>query len=157
MLIELWSLGKENVRDFELGISEYANRINRYQRFTLVVIDNSKINKNIPLAQMKEKEMELILQRLNERDLLICLDENGKSFSSIQFAEQLNNWFNRSPQRLIFLIGGSYGIAKKLLDQSAATVSLSKFTFPHQLVRLLFTEQLYRAFSILNNEKYHHE
>ncbi|MBL7755208.1 MAG: 23S rRNA (pseudouridine(1915)-N(3))-methyltransferase RlmH [Bacteroidota bacterium] len=157
MLIELWSLGKDNMRDFEPGITEYAKRINRYHKFNLVVIDNSKINKAIPLAKIQEKEMELIVQRMQERDLLVCLDENGTNYTSVQFAEQLNTWFNRAPQRLIFVIGGSYGISKQLLHQSVATVSLSKFTFPHQLVRLVFTEQLYRAFSILNNEKYHHD
>lgn len=157
MTIELWSLGKENNKLMEDAIAEYTRRINRYNDFKLVTIDNSKINKNIPKEQLLEKEAELILQKLNERDILIALDDKGKTFTSTQFAARLNQTMNLSPQRIIFLIGGSYGIAGSIKEKSYLLLSLSAFTFPHQLVRLLFTEQLYRAFTILKNEKYHHE
>lgn len=157
MTIELWSLGRENNKLLTDAIDEYAARINRYNAFKLVTIDNSKINKNIPREQLLEKEAELINQKLNDRDLLIALDDKGKTFTSAAFAAKLNQSMNLSPQRIIFLIGGSYGIADSIKVKAAFLLSLSAFTFPHQLVRLLFTEQLYRAFSILKNEKYHHE
>lgn len=157
MTIELWSLGKENSKLMDEAIAEYAKRINRYNAFSLVNIDNSKVNKNAPMEQLLEKEAELINQKLQDRDILIALDDKGKIFSSKQFAEKLNHTMNLSPLRIIFLIGGSYGIAKTIKDKSHLVFSLSALTFPHQLVRLLFTEQLYRAFTILKNEKYHHE
>ncbi|MBK7692452.1 MAG: 23S rRNA (pseudouridine(1915)-N(3))-methyltransferase RlmH [Bacteroidetes bacterium] len=99
----------------------------------------------------------MINQKLQERDILIVLDDKGKIFSSKQFAEKLNHTMNLSPLRIIFFDRGSYGIAKSIKDKSHLVFSLSALTFPHQLVRLLFTEQLYRAFTILKNEKYHHE
>jgi 23S rRNA (pseudouridine1915-N3)-methyltransferase len=157
MIIELWSLGKENTKMLDDGIAEYTKRINRYMNFKLISIDNGKINKNIPKEQILEKEAELIRTKLNEKDLLITLDERGKVLTSIQFAEKLNHTMNLSPNKIVFLIGGSYGIADSIKKTAHLSMSLSALTFPHQLVRLLFTEQLYRAFSILKNEKYHHE
>ncbi|MBK8329783.1 MAG: 23S rRNA (pseudouridine(1915)-N(3))-methyltransferase RlmH [Bacteroidetes bacterium] len=157
MTIELWSLGKENNKRMDEAITEYTKRINRYQAFKMVNIDNTKINKNTPMEQLLAREADLITQKLTDRDLLIALDDKGKAFTSVQFAEKLNQTMNLSPQRIIFLIGGSYGIAQSLKEKSQFLLSLSSFTFPHQLVRLLFSEQLYRAFTILKNEKYHHE
>ena len=157
MTIELWSLGKENNKLMEDAIQEYSKRINRYHSFKLLTIDNGKINKSLPLEQILDKEAELVNQKLTDRDILISLDDKGKSFTSIQFAEKINQLMNQSPQRMVFLIGGSYGIADSLKHKSSLLLSLSSFTFPHQLVRLLFTEQLYRSFTILKNEKYHHE
>ncbi|MBK6331307.1 MAG: 23S rRNA (pseudouridine(1915)-N(3))-methyltransferase RlmH [Bacteroidetes bacterium] len=157
MTIELWSLGKENNKRMDEAITEYTKRINRYQAFKMVNIDNTKINKNTPMEQLLAREADLITQKLTDRDLLIALDDKGKAFTSVQFAEKLNQTMNLSPQRIIFLIGGSYGIAQSLKEKSHFLLSLSTFTFPHQLVRLLFSEQLYRAFTILKNEKYHHE
>ncbi|MBK7039665.1 MAG: 23S rRNA (pseudouridine(1915)-N(3))-methyltransferase RlmH [Bacteroidetes bacterium] len=157
MTIELWSLGKENNKRMDEAITEYTKRINRYQAFKMVNIDNTKINKNTPMEQLLAREADLITQKLTDRDLLIALDDKGKAFTSVQFAEKLNQTMNLSPQRIIFLIGGSYGIAQSLKEKSQFLLSLSTFTFPHQLVRLLFSEQLYRAFTILKNEKYHHE
>jgi len=157
MLIELWSLGREQTKLLEVAIDEYTKRINRYMPFRLQVIDNAKINKNLPKEQILEREAELILARLQDRDLLVALDEKGKSFTSVGFSEKLNHMMNLSPTRIIFLIGGSYGTAPRVKDKAHLTMALSDLTFPHQLVRLLFTEQLYRAFSILKNEKYHHE
>jgi 23S rRNA (pseudouridine1915-N3)-methyltransferase len=157
MTIELWSLGRENNKMLTAAIEEYAARINKYNSFRLITIDNSKLNKNLPREQLLEKEALLITQKMSDRDLLIALDDKGKTFTSAQFAAKLNQTMNLSPQKIIFLIGGSYGIADSLKSKSHLLMSLSAFTFPHQLVRLLFTEQLYRAFTILKNEKYHHE
>ncbi|MBK7692173.1 MAG: 23S rRNA (pseudouridine(1915)-N(3))-methyltransferase RlmH [Bacteroidetes bacterium] len=157
MIIELWSLGKENHQIVDEAIAEYSKRINRYNTFKMVTIDNSKVNKNLPLEQILEKEADLVRQKLQDRDILVALDDKGKAFTSRQFAEKLNQQMNVSPQRIIFLIGGSFGIATSIKQQAALIMSLSALTFPHQLVRLLFAEQLYRAFTILKNEKYHHE
>ena len=157
MIIELWSLGKENSQIVDVAIAEYSKRINRYNTFKMVTIDNSKVNKNLPLEQILDKEAVLIRQKLQDRDILIVLDDKGKAFTSRQFAEKLNQQMNLSPLRIIFLIGGSFGTASSIKEDAQLTMSLSALTFPHQLVRLLFTEQLYRAFTILKNEKYHHE
>ncbi len=157
MIIELWSLGKENHQIVDEAIAEYSKRINRYNTFKMVTIDNSKVNKNLPLEQILEKEADLVRQKLQDRDILVALDDKGKAFTSRQFAEKLNQQMNVSPLRIIFLIGGSFGIATSIKQQAALIMSLSALTFPHQLVRLLFAEQLYRAFTILKNEKYHHE
>ncbi len=157
MKIELWSIGKENDKHFENAIKLYVDRLKHYTQFDLVTIDNSKINKSLSIAQILEKEADLILQKINDKDLLICLDDKGKHFTSIQFSEKLNQLLSNNTSKIIFLIGGSYGIADVLKKKSLFLFSLSNLTFPHQLVRLIFCEQLYRAFSILKNEKYHHE
>jgi 23S rRNA (pseudouridine1915-N3)-methyltransferase len=157
MMIELWSLGKENTKLVDNAIEEYSNRLNRYVGFNIVTIDNAKVPKTLPKIQLLDKEAELVFDKLHDRDLLIVLDERGKYFTSKDFSEKLNQLMNLSPIRIIFLIGGSYGISEKLKAKATLVLGLSAFTFPHQLVRLLFTEQLYRAFTILKNEKYHHE
>ncbi len=157
MNIEIWTLGKEQSKGLEHAIDEYTKRINRYVSFQIVTIDNTKIPKQLPKNQILLKETDIILSKLNERDLLICLDELGKPFTSLKFSEKLNQLLSQSSGRIIFIIGGSFGIHETLKSKANMLLRLSDFTFPHQLVRLLFTEQLYRAFSILNNEKYHHE
>ncbi len=157
MNIELWTLGKENSQHLDTAIADYTKRLNHYTTFKLVTIDNSKFNKSLTKNQLLDKEAELILSKISDRDYLICLDEHGKSFSSIQFASQLNSIFNQSNGKLIFLIGGSFGISQLVKTKARLLLRLSDFTFPHQLVRLIFTEQLYRAMTILKNEKYHHE
>ncbi|HPI54720.1 MAG TPA: 23S rRNA (pseudouridine(1915)-N(3))-methyltransferase RlmH [Chitinophagaceae bacterium] len=157
MNIELWTLGKEQSNHLDLAIAEYCKRLNHYSSFKIITIDNSKLNKSLSKNQLLDKEAELILAKLTERDYLVCLDEHGKSFTSIQFANQLNSIFNQSNGKLIFLIGGSFGISPLIKTKARLLLRLSDFTFPHQLVRLIFTEQLYRAMTILKNEKYHHE
>lgn len=156
-MIELWSLGKPDKKELAGPISVYLERLKHYTKFEVVTIDNKRIPKNTTKEQILEKEAEIIEGRLHERDLLVVLDEQGKEYGSVAFSEQLNQWLNRSPNRIIFLIGGSYGVAQSLRQKAHATISLSKLTFPHQLVRLIFSEQLYRAFTLLKNEKYHHE
>jgi 23S rRNA (pseudouridine1915-N3)-methyltransferase len=157
MTIELWALGKENTKLLDVAIEEYIKRVNRYHAFKIVTIDNTKINKALPKETIFEREAELVQNKLQTKDLLIVLDERGQSIGSIELAEKMNATMNLSPTRIIFLIGGSYGIAPSLKASAYWVMALSKFTFPHQLVRLLFVEQLYRACSILKNEKYHHE
>ena len=157
MNIELWTLGKEQSNHLDLAISDYCKRLSHYTSFKIVTIDNAKLNKSLTKNQLLDKEAELILTKLTERDYLVCLDEHGKSFTSIQFANQLNSIFNQSNGKLVFLIGGSFGISTLIKTKAKLLLRLSDFTFPHQLVRLIFTEQLYRALTILKNEKYHHE
>lgn len=156
-MIELWSLGKPDKKELAGPIAIYIDRLKHYTKFEVVTIDNKRIPKNTSKEQILDAEFALIENRLQEKDLLVVLDENGKEYGSVAFSEQLNLWLNRSPNRIIFLIGGSYGVAESLRKKAHATISLSKLTFPHQLVRLIFSEQLYRAFTILKNEKYHHE
>ena len=156
-MIELWSLGKPDKKELAGPIAVYIERLTHYTKFEVVTIDNKRIPKNTTKEQILEKEAEIIAGRLQDRDLLVVLDEQGKEYTSIAFSEQLNQWLNRSPNRIIFLIGGSYGVAASLRKKATSVISLSKLTFPHQLVRLIFSEQLYRAFTLLKNEKYHHE
>lgn len=156
-MIELWSLGKPDKKELAGPISVYLDRLKHYTRFEVVTIDNKRIPKQGGKELIMDKEAELIEARLQERDLFIVLDEHGKEYNSIAFSEQLNGWMNRSPNRIIFLIGGSYGVADRLRKRADGLIALSQLTFPHQLVRLIFSEQLYRAFTLLKNEKYHHE
>jgi 23S rRNA (pseudouridine1915-N3)-methyltransferase len=157
MTIELWSLGKQDNKELIAAIDMYCKRLTHYTKYKIETIDNGKILKSLPKEQIMDKEAVLILNKLSDKDILVTLDEHGESLTSLSFSEKLNIWMNLAPTKLIFLIGGSYGIASKLHARATFKISLSKFTFPHQLVRLLFTEQLYRAFTILKNEKYHHE
>ncbi len=156
-MIELWSLGKPDKKELAGPIAVYLDRLKHYTRFELITIDNKRVPKQGGKELILEKEAEIIEARLQERDLFIVLDEHGKEFTSVDFSTQLNGWMNRSPNRIIFLIGGSYGVAERLQKRADGLIGLSKLTFPHQLVRLIFCEQLYRAFTILKNEKYHHE
>ena len=157
MTIELWSLGKQDKKELEAAIDLYGKRLKHYTKYQIVTIDNAKIQKTLPKEQILDKEAELVLAKLQDKDILITLDERGQHLTSIQLSEKLNSWMNLSPAKIVFLIGGSYGIANKLHQKAIFRLSLSQLTFPHQLVRLFFTEQLYRAFTILKNEKYHHE
>jgi 23S rRNA (pseudouridine1915-N3)-methyltransferase len=157
MTIELWSLGKSDNKELEPAINLYFQRLKHYTKFNLTALDNSKINKKLSLEQILDQEADLVLQKLRDKDLIVTLDERGTELTSTLFANKINQWMNQSPTRLIFLIGGSYGISERVHQRAAFKFSLSKLTFPHQLVRLFFTEQLYRAFTILKNEKYHHE
>lgn len=121
------------------------------------VIPDIKNVKNLSEEQQKEKEGELILKNLLAGDYLVLLDERGKDFSSLQFASYIEKKTHTVSKRLIFVIGGPYGFSKAVYDKAAEKISLSKMTFSHQMIRLVFVEQLYRAMTILNNEPYHHE
>lgn len=157
MNIELWCLGKEKKKNDDVWTQDYVKRINHYIRFNIHIIDNSKISVLKDKNTILEAEATLIKCKLKSGDLLICLDEKGKKYSSLQFAKYVEQTLNISKGRIIFLIGGSFGISSQLKENAFGTLTLSDFTFPHILVRLIFCEQLYRAFSIIHNEKYHHE
>jgi 23S rRNA (pseudouridine1915-N3)-methyltransferase len=157
MTIELWSLGKPDKKELADAVNIYSKRLQHYTKFIVETIDNSKINKAFAREQILDKEAELVFSKLTVKDLLITLDEYGAALTSIEFSEKINRWMHQTNTKIIFLIGGSYGISSKLHERASFKFSISKLTFPHQLVRLIFTEQLYRAFTILKNEKYHHE
>lgn len=155
MKIKLLLVGKttdESIRRIE---ADYEKRINRYMSFEPVVIDNSAIRTG-PEPMIRLKEGELILKRVTPADHLILLDERGKAFTSVQFAAEVNNWMNSSKKTVILTIGGAYGFSDEVKKRANGLVSLSAMTFSHQIVRIIMLEQLYRAFTILNNEPYHH-
>lgn len=157
MKIELWYVGKNAFPFVEEGFKTFDKRIKRYNPFTVKCIPDVKSGKNISPAIIKTSESKKILSNLTSDDYLILLDENGKSYRSIEFSEQLNQWLQVSKKRLIFLIGGAFGFDQTIYDRSNERLSLSNMTFSHQMIRLIFMEQLYRGFTIIKNEKYHNE
>ena len=138
-------------------IEDYVKRLKFYTDFEMVVIPDLKNNKNMPFDVQKEKEGEMILRSLNDSDDVILMDEHGKEFSSVEFASYIQKKMTSGLKRLVFIIGGPYGFSPAVYARAGGKISLSRMTFSHQMVRLIFTEQLYRAFTILKNEPYHHE
>lgn len=156
MKATLLVVGKTADSRFGVLIDEYIQRTRFYLSFDMEVIPELKNTKNLSQEQQKEKEGELILKALQPGDVPVLLDEHGKEFRSIEFAA----WIERkmhSVKRLVFIIGGPYGFSPAVYGAAQEKISLSKMTFSHQMIRLIFTEQLYRAMSILNNSPYHHE
>jgi len=133
-----------------------VKRISRYCEFELIELKTERYSNSLPVKEIKKKEAKLILNKITTKDFVIALDENGKQYSSRNFAETLEK-YSLTSQRIIFLVGGAFGYDPTVLDRSNAKLSLSSMTFSHQLIRIIFLEQLYRAFTILNNEKYHND
>lgn len=138
------------------GIAIYEQRLKHYVPFETVVIPALKNTKAMSIEQQKQKEAELLLKMLLPSDKLILLDENGKEFHSVDFANYLQQQMNSGIKNLVFVVGGPYGFADEVYKRANGKIALSKMTFSHQMVRLFFTEQLYRAMTILRNEPYHH-
>jgi len=157
MKIQLLVIGKTNQDFVEKGLSEFCGRLKHYLSFEFEVIPDLKNTKNLSFEQQKEKEGELILKNLQAGDYIVLLDEHGKEFTSLKFAEYLEKKMHTVPKRLVFLIGGAYGFSQKIYDIAHEKIALSKMTFSHQMIRLIFVEQVYRAMTILKNEPYHHE
>ena len=157
MKISLIVIGKTDASYFVDAINEYKNRLVHYIPFEMEVIPDIKNVKNLREEQQKEKEGELILKMLQPGDYLVLLDEHGKSFTSIEFATYLERKMHVVSKRLVFVIGGPYGFSEAVYKAASEKISLSKMTFSHQMIRLIFVEQIYRAMTILNNEPYHHE
>ena len=156
MKINLILVGKTTNKLYIEGIEEYAKRINHYISFNIKVIPELKNNKNMTHAQQKDKEGELILKAIEDKTHVVLLDEHGKEMTSLELA----SWIEARKQdtkTLTFIIGGPYGFAKSIYDKANGKISLSKLTFSHQMVRLIFMEQINRACTISNNEPYHHE
>ena len=156
MEIQLICIGKTDDPDLQKLISNYENRLKHYIKFTILVIPDIKDAKNLSKEQQKTKEGELIENQIRISDVVVLLDENGKEFSSVGFSEYLNKKMSSGCKRLIFIIGGPYGFSETLHQKYKAKISLSQMTFSHQMIRLFFVEQLYRANTILKNEPYHH-
>lgn len=156
MTIKLVCIGKTDKRELETLIKVYSDRLQHYIKFEFEIIPDLKKTKNLDENQQKSKEGELILSGIQNSDFVVLLDENGKQFSSEAFSEYLQKRMNTGLKRLVFVIGGPYGFSDDIYSRANSKISLSKMTFSHQMVRLFFTEQLYRAFTILKNEPYHH-
>ncbi|WP_375605117.1 23S rRNA (pseudouridine(1915)-N(3))-methyltransferase RlmH [Flavobacterium davisii] len=157
MNIKLITIGKTDNKNLQILIDDYIKRLSFYIKFDLEIIPDIKNVKNLSESQQKEKEGELILAKLTSSDHLILLDENGKSFSSIGFSEELQKKMNSGIKTLVFVIGGPYGFSDTLYKKANGKLALSPMTFSHQMVRLFFIEQIYRGFTILRNEPYHHQ
>ncbi|HMI03775.1 MAG TPA: 23S rRNA (pseudouridine(1915)-N(3))-methyltransferase RlmH [Pedobacter sp.] len=157
MKITLLVVGKTEDRYLIEGIDKYLGRLKHYIGFQITVIPEIKNTKNLSMAQQKSREGELILKHVGNTDTVILLDEKGKKYTSVLFANFLNKQMIGSVQQMIFVIGGPYGFDEPIYKRANGSISLSDMTFSHQMVRLFFVEQLYRAFSILKGEPYHHE
>ena len=157
MNIRLIAIGKTDNKNLQSLVDEYQKRLSFYIKFDLEIIPDIKNVKNLSEIQQKEKEGELILSKVTPTDQLILLDENGKNFSSVAFSEELQKKMNAGIKTLVFVIGGPYGFSDSVYGKANSKISLSLMTFSHQMVRLFFIEQLYRGFTILRNEPYHHQ
>lgn len=157
MKIEIWSIGKESESFIEQGIQFYTKKAKPFCTMTFICIAPPKRTTAMTIEQMKKDEEKLLLSKLQPHHYLILLDERGKSFNSIEWAEQIESLQNNSVKTIVFLIGGPWGVSDAIKKKAQQIWSLSKLVFPHQLVRLLIAEQIYRSFSILNNSSYHHE
>lgn len=156
MTIKLLAIGKTDSKALQGLIDVYTKRLQHYVKFELELIPDLKNSKNLSEDQQKIKEGELILKKINATDVLVLLDEEGKLLSSIEFSSYLQKKMNSGIKQLVFLIGGPYGFSQEIYTAAAGKISLSKMTFSHQMIRLFITEQVYRAFTILKNEPYHH-
>jgi 23S rRNA (pseudouridine1915-N3)-methyltransferase len=157
MNIKLLAIGKTDNKALQSLLEDYTKRLSFYFIFDLEIIPDLKNVKNLSESQQKEKEGELILSKLNPTDQLILLDENGSAFSSLKFSDYLQKKMNSGTKTLVFVIGGPYGFSDEVYQKAQGKISLSLMTFSHQMVRLFFIEQLYRGFTILRNEPYHHQ
>lgn len=157
MKISFWSVGKNNEPYVKEGVEDFTRRISRYFKTEWNIIPQPKNSANLPELELKKKEGEIILQLLSKDDYLVVLDERGKQLSSEGLATFIQARANDSTKRIIFLIGGAFGTDDIVLKRADFKWSLSQLVFPHQLVRLILSEQVYRACTILKNEKYHHK
>ena len=154
MEIQLLFVGKTKKKYVLDELEAYKKKILRFIKFSFVCVGDTKTKKT-NLKQLKEKEYLQILKKINPNDIVIILDEKGKMFNSIDFASEIKSYINTGKKRIIFIIGGAYGLSKKFYDDFPIRIALSRMTFSHQLIRLFFCEQLYRAFTIINNHPYH--
>lgn len=149
-------VGKTTDKHFQAGINDYAERISHYMPFDIVTIPELKNTKSLSEDQQKVMEGELILKQLQASDTLVLLDEHGKELRSIELAKWLEQK-QQTARRLVFVVGGPYGFSEAVYNRANEQLSLSRLTFSHQMVRLVFTEQIYRACTIIKGEPYHHE
>lgn len=157
MKITLLTVGKTDIKWVKEGLEMYVSRLKHYFPFELVEIPELKNVSSLSRDQIKQKEGELILKCLKAQDELILLDEHGKEYRSIEFAKALEEKISRGGRDIVFVIGGAYGFSADVYARCNSKISLSQMTFSHQIVRAIFAEQLYRAFTIMRGEPYHHE
>lgn len=157
MKIQFWSIGKNNEPYIKAGVEEFTHRISKYYKVEWTIIPLPKNSGMMSEMDLKKKEGEMILSFLNKEDYLVALDENGKQLNSEGLATFIQKRANESTKTLVFLIGGAFGLDDAVLKRANFKWSLSQLVFPHQLVRLILAEQVYRACTILRNEKYHHK
>ncbi len=149
-------VGKTQSKIFKVGIDDYVSRIEHYMPFNITIIPELKNKKSLSEDQQKQKEGELILKEIQPSDTVVLLDEHGAEYRSVEYANWLKQKQNTA-RRLVFIIGGPYGFSSDVYARANEKISLSRMTFSHQMVRLIFTEQLYRACTIIKGEPYHHE
>ena len=157
MKIKLLAIGKTDDKNMQVLIQAYEKRLKHYIKFELEIIPDIKNVKNLSTKQQKEKEGDLILKKIQPTDNLVLLDEKGYEFRSIEFSRFLQKKMNSGIKQMVLVIGGPYGFSEKVYQKAIGKISLSKMTFSHQMIRLFVIEQIYRAFTILKNEPYHHE
>jgi 23S rRNA (pseudouridine1915-N3)-methyltransferase len=157
MQIKLVAIGKTDHPALSELIAIYQKRLNFYARFEIELLPDIKKAKKLPEKQQKEKEGQQLLARIENTDIVWLLDEKGKQFTSVEFSKELQKKMNTGIKRLVFVIGGPYGFSEDVYRRANSKLSMAKMTFSHQMIRLFFTEQLYRAFTILKNEPYHHQ
>jgi|TARA_B100001142_G_C14118075_1_gene571897 23S rRNA (pseudouridine1915-N3)-methyltransferase len=155
MNVKLLVIGKTNNNNLNDLINLYSKKLNHYVNFEIIVLKDPKKNSN--KYTQKEEEARLVLSKLKKNDYVILLDENGIEYGSVNFSKYIQKKMNSGLKNLYFIIGGPYGFSNDIIARSNFKLSLSKMTFSHEMIRLFFTEQLYRAYSILNNEPYHHK
>ena len=157
MKIHFWAIGKNHEPYVKSGVEDFSKRISKYFSVEWNIIPLPKNSAMMSEMDLKKKEGEMILDWLQKDDYLVALDENGKQMSSVQLSQFLQSRANESVKRIVFVIGGAFGLDEAVLKKANTKWSLSQLTFPHQLVRLILAEQIYRACTILKNEKYHHK
>ncbi len=157
MNIQIWSLGKDNVSFIDAGVRHYLQKVKPWMQVDLELIANPKKSASADVRKIQHQEEELLLKRLQPHHYLILLDERGKLLDSTNWARQFQQCMNQSIKTVVLLIGGAYGVSENIRQRSNQVWSLSPLVFPHQMVRLIVAEQIYRAYSILNNSPYHHE
>lgn len=150
-------VGKTTDKHFEAGINTYVSRINHYMPFGIIVVPELKATAHLTENEQKEREAELIRKALAPGDYIVLLDEHGKERRSVEFAQWMQKKMTTGPKRLVFIVGGPYGFAPSIHQMANEEISLSLMTLSHQMIRLLFCEQIYRAMTILRGEPYHHE
>jgi len=157
MKIQLWLIGKTSFPYLNEGLALYENRLRHYLPFQTITFSDLKNTRHYSPNQWKQTEADQVLKKLRPDDFLILLDERGQAFRSVEFAKFMEQKLQLSSKRIIFLTGGAFGFSERLLCRADFKLSLSKMTFSHQMVRLFFLEQLYRAMTILRGESYHNE
>ena len=156
MTIKLLAIGKTDNKQLQALIDDYQKRLGFYIKFQFEIIPDLKKTKHLSEDQQKQKEGELILFKVSSSDVMILLDEKGKQLDSVAFSQYLQKHMNSGIKQLVFVIGGPYGFSPEVYQKAQGQLSLSKMTFSHQMIRLFVIEQLYRGFTILRNEPYHH-